>query len=156
MTAAVLQAPAGALRTVCVPVDAFDENLRRLAESMEAAMLDGGGVGLAANQIGANVRLIVIRHQGWRVTMANPVIRQYSKTQQRVDDGCLSVDGGGRRGTTLRALEVFVEWQDLDGAPKRARFKGLRAAILQHEIDHLDGILFIDRLPGGALMRQQA
>lgn len=145
----ILQAPHEDLRTVCAPVTEFGHEVRELARRMLVACRAHEGAGLAANQLGECVRVIVVDYQG-ELAMVNPVIKRRSRTQQRVDDGCLSVERGTLRGITARASEVFVEWQDFAGAAKRGVFKGLRAAIVQHEVDHLDGKLFTDLISRAA------
>lgn len=145
MSEAILQAPDPRLRQVSSPVTEFGPPVTALVARMEAAM--ARGVGLAAIQLGVPLRVVVVGFQG-KVALCNPVIRSRSKAQMRVDEGCLSVEGGARTHWGVRSAEVYAEWQDVDGVPRRGRFKGLRAFILQHEVDHLDGILFTDHLPG--------
>lgn len=148
----ILQDPHPALRTVCAPVTDFGGALDLLCARMvnAAQSLNGPTLrcsGLAANQIGECVRVILVE-DGGRTFMVNPVIVRRSPSVQRVSDGCFSVERGTKRRTTTRAAEIVVEYQDRGGFNKRTRAKGMRAAIIQHEVDHLDGKLFTDLVPG--------
>lgn len=145
----ILQDPHPALRTVCAEVLDFGAPLKAVcAKLLEAAAGCTGSrirvAGLAANQIGECVRVILVE-DGGRTFMANPVIVRATGTQQ-VSDGCMSVNNGLTRRTTTRALNVIVRYQDRDGAHHRRHAAGMRAAVIQHEIDHLDGKLFTDML----------
>jgi peptide deformylase len=144
---AILQDGAPELRTVCAPVTEFGKALapllRRLVDAADSARTPTlRAAGLAANQIGECVRVILIE-DGGRTIMVNPAIVQ-RWGEQRVSDGGLSVDEGRRRATTVRAAEILVTYQDAQGNARRQRCKGFRAAVIQHEVDHLDGILFTD------------
>lgn len=145
---AVYQHPHPALRTVCQPVTEFGAPVRALVAKMDAAMRSGRkvGVGIAANQIGDFRRVILLDPSGRgheRIVMCNPRIVRSAGTQ-RVNDGCLSVDEGTRFAATTRAARIRVEYQDEDGNPRKQKAQSYFAAIIQHEIDHLDGVLFID------------
>lgn len=142
LSTAILQDPHPTLRARALEVVDFPVRAE-LVDTMVQACTESGGAGLAANQIGVLERVILIEHS-CRQFMVNPVIKS-RRGEQRVDDGCLSVAAGARRGVTLRASEVYVEFQDLNGEPRKALARGLRAAIVQHEVDHLDGILWIDK-----------
>lgn len=146
----ILQAGAPELRAVCEPVTDFGADLQAVCEAMHNAATAISTptlrvAGLAANQVGFLKRVIMVEDGGRRF-MVNPVIVQQSETQQRVSDGCFSVARGTKRATTLRAAEILVTWQDRSGKERRTRAKGMRAAIIQHEVDHLDGKLFTDLL----------
>ena len=127
------------------PVAVFDARLEKLVEVMMDVMDRGDGVGLAANQIGVLSRVMVWRHpeSEERYVFVNPQIVEKSEACCTESEGCLSVPG-----TTMpvsRAEEVVVEAQGLKGEPIRAELAGLLARIAQHEIDHLDGHLILDR-----------
>lgn len=141
----ILQDPHPLLRQRAAEVTDFSGIPVVAARLMEACRKTGNGAGLAANQIGVLQRVILIDLNNSGFIMVNPVIKS-RRGEQRVDDGCLSVAGGRRRGVTLRAAEVYVEYQEVDGTPRKKLVKGFRAAVVQHEIDHLDGVLFIDRV----------
>jgi peptide deformylase len=147
----VLQEGAPELRQMCEPVTDFGAELQKLCDRLHraAAAISGPTLkcaGLAANQIG-ELRRVVLIDEGGRTFMVNPVIVQSFGTQ-RVSDGCFSVERGMKRRYTTRAAEILVTYQDRDGKPRRLRCKGFRAAVIQHEVDHLDGKLFTDLLPG--------
>jgi peptide deformylase len=142
----ILQHPHPALRMVAAQVETFDAALADLAAEMLRLMYGAHGVGLAANQVGVLSRLIVLDVSPSRVdpvVMVNPVILKAEDTQM-VRDGCLSVNFGRTFAYTTRAKRIKVAYQDLTGAPRVAKLSGLSAACVQHEVDHLDGKLFID------------
>ncbi len=143
------------LRTKSHKVVKFDDDLKRLAEDMFETMYDAPGVGLAAPQIGLMQRFIVIGipaeidEEGDEIAPAeeyalvNPeIVKAYG--EEEMEEGCLSVPG--YRGWVKRATSVKVKAQDLDGKPLRIRATGYFAEVLQHEIDHLEGVLFVDRI----------
>lgn len=133
------------LREIAAPITDF-EHIPALAGVMLAAMRRATGIGLAAPQIGRSIRLIVAEMNGLTLRMANPVIR-IKRGFQMQPDGCLSVDPKLWGRLVTRAKEILVDYQDVEvGAAKTARLKGAMAFCVQHEIDHLDGILFTDRV----------
>lgn len=150
----VLQEGAPELRAMCEPVTDFGGELQMICERLHQAAAAIGGptlkaCGLAANQLGI-LRRVVLIDEGGRQFMVNPEIIWRSTAEQRVSDGCFSVERGTKRGYTARAAEILVKFQDRTGKDRRLRAKGFRAAVIQHEIDHLDGKLFTDLLPAGA------
>jgi peptide deformylase len=126
------------------PVEAFDATLRRLADDMLETMYDAPGVGLAAPQVGISARFFVFDdgESGPRF-LANPELFDHDG-EGVVDEGCLSIPGPFH--PTSRALRVRARGFDIDGRPVEIRGEGLLARILQHETDHIDGRLYIDRL----------
>jgi peptide deformylase len=135
------------LRERAAEVVAVDEELRRLARSMFDTMYEAEGVGLAAPQVGVARRLIVVdsREDGAEpVALVNPRVAEASAEPDRAEEGCLSIPG--LREVVERPARVTVEALGLDGEPVRIETDGLLARILQHEIDHLDGVLFLDRV----------
>jgi peptide deformylase len=136
------------LRRKAPPIDAFSPRIRDLAEAMFDCMYREAGVGLAAPQVGLETRLFVVDVEddaGARVkrAFANPVIVEQSGAIVG-EEGCLSIPGV--RADVKRAARVVVEAKDETGAPFRLEAEGLLARVIQHETDHLDGILFLDRL----------
>jgi peptide deformylase len=133
------------LRETCRPVERFDEWLRRTADDMMETMYAAPGVGLAANQVGIAMRFFVFDDgDGHRGFVANPEI-SHPKQSVTIDEGCLSIPGPFY--PTERALRVRLRGRDLDGEPIDIRAEELLARIFQHESDHLNGTLYIDRLP---------
>jgi peptide deformylase len=132
------------LRERCRPVERFDEWLRRTADAMVEVMLEAPGVGLAANQVGIAMRFFVYDDgQGNAGFVANPELSDLKK-EETIDEGCLSIPGPFY--PTARALRVRLRGQDLDGRPLDLKAEDLLARIFQHETDHLNGMLYIDRL----------
>ena len=134
-----------ALRRRARPVEAVTLEVRKLIADMIETMYDEVGVGLAAPQVGVSLRLLVVTDAEGRGAQAllNPVITEQGG-QVTAEEGCLSLPG--IFAPVTRAEWVQVEAQDEDGRPVSIGARGFRARVLQHEIDHLDGVLFIDRL----------
>jgi peptide deformylase len=138
------------LRQKAKKIHRFDSSLPKLVEDMFETMHANNGIGLAAPQIAQSIRLFVIEctdtetGKHYKVAMANPEIVK-AEGEQRGVDACLSIPG--YYGVNVRrAARVVVKGQDMRGKPARVSAEGLFAWALQHEIDHLDGILFFDRL----------
>jgi peptide deformylase len=148
MTLPVPPYPAEALRAECreVAPEEFGPELKKLVAEMIETMYEREGVGLAAPQVGRNIRVIVYDVSAERNdpgSLVNP--RIVEKTGGEVsEEGCLSVPG--LRGKVRRATKVVVEGQDLEGRPVSLEAECLAARMFQHECDHLDGVLFCDRL----------
>jgi peptide deformylase len=144
------------LATVCAPVTTFDEQLHTLIADMFASMYAADGVGLAANQIGVDRAVFVYDcpdDQGVHQVgvVCNPVLQELPADERQLDDdaeGCLSVKG--QFSDLARPDRAVVTGQDGDGGPLRVEGAGLLARCLQHETDHLNGMLFIDRLSAKA------
>jgi peptide deformylase len=119
--------------------------IRRTVEDMIETMYDEVGIGLAAPQVGISLRLMVVGHDGGREARAivNPVIAEQGG-EVTAEEGCLSLPG--IFASVTRAEWVRLEGQDLEGQPVSIKARGLAARVFQHEMDHLDGVLFIDRL----------
>jgi peptide deformylase len=135
------------LRQKAEPVAEVDDEIRHLIADMFETMYDADGVGLAAPQVGVSLRVIVVDPRDESVppfALVNPEIVERAEEVERGEEGCLSIPG--LREIVERSARVVVEGLDRDGLPRRIEAEGLVARILQHEIDHLDGILFIDRL----------
>jgi peptide deformylase len=139
------------LRRRASDVTVFDAALRETADLMLGAMEREDGVGLAAPQVGLDMRLLValaMREPGDEeaapVVLVNPEILERSHDTWVYEEGCLSIPG--IRGDVTRPLEIRVRYQDVEGREHTIEAEGMFARILQHEIDHLDGKLFIDYL----------
>jgi peptide deformylase len=136
------------LRTPADQVRAFDGWLATLIRDLEDTVEHPGRAGVAAPQIGVSVRAFSYNVDGVIGHMVNPVIVERSEEVQDGDEGCLSVPGIWA--PTVRAMHCVAEGFDVDGKPLRLEGDGLMARCLQHEVDHLDGRLFLDRLTGEA------
>jgi peptide deformylase len=148
VTVASLQCePSPVLARAAAPVLVFDASLRELAAQMLPVMRLLNGVGLAAPQVGVSLRMFVYEASGVSGVMVNPVIVS-RVAPYHPDEGCLSVPGRFFR--PLRHDVVEVVWQDLDGVSQRGSFTGLLAEIVEHEVDHLDGLLLHQRPQGVA------
>ena len=131
------------LREASAPVAEVTEEVRRLVDDMFETMDAAEGVGLAANQIGRALRIAVVDADGERFAMINPMIVEASGKASE-EEGCLSIPEVYAEVT--RPERVVLEATGRDGARYRLEADGLKARAIQHEIDHLDGILFLDRL----------
>jgi peptide deformylase len=131
------------LRQRSADVQAVDDDVRRIIDDMFETMEAARGVGLAANQVGLARRVAVIDAEGHRFAMVNPVIVE-AEGRATAEEGCLSIPE--IYGDVTRAERVVLEALDREGQPFRLEAEGLTARAIQHEIDHLDGILFLDHL----------
>lgn len=117
--------------------------IKQLMEDMIKTMHKKDGVGLAAPQIGKNVRIIVINTEDGEIFMINPVITKKSFAKEMGEEGCLSVPG--IYGDVNRHKKISCNFTSVDNKKLQIEAKGLLARVIQHELDHLDGILFIDK-----------
>lgn len=131
------------LRTLAEPVRDFDAELRRLVKDLTDTMLEAPGVGLAAPQIGVGLRVFTYYVDDQLGHLINPSLR-LSEEEETDDEGCLSFPGLAF--PTRRAYEVVATGFDMHGEPVTLHGSGQLARCVQHETDHLDGVLFIDRL----------
>jgi peptide deformylase len=131
------------LKTRAAPVETFDESLARLAEEMLATMREREGVGLAANQVGRLKRILVAAVEDQEYVIVNPTIEETARSTEKDLEGCLSIPG--IQVEVERPTAVTVSGQDASGAPLHLEASGLLARVLQHEVDHLDGVLILDR-----------
>lgn len=132
------------LREPAKPVTEFDRRLRTLRDDMVETMYDAPGVGLAGPQVGISLRLFVLDDgETGPLFVANPTLTD-GQGEVLEDEGCLSIPGPYHE--TERFARITCRGQDLDGEPIVMTGEGLLARILQHETDHLDGMLYIDRL----------
>jgi peptide deformylase len=152
----ILLHPDPRLRAVAKPVAAIDAEVARLARDMLETMYDAPGIGLAAPQLGVPLRLVVMdcakgEDEPHRpLVLVNPEITWASDELRPYEEGCLSIPD--HFAEIVRPAEVDLRWTGLDGGERRERFAGLWAVCAQHEIDHLNGRLFIDHL--GPIRRQ--
>jgi peptide deformylase len=132
------------LKSRATPVDRFDEGLRDQVARMGAIMDDAIGVGLAAPQVGLSQRLLVYRvgHESPLIAVVNPEVEWTSKDEEGLEEGCLSLPGVHI--DVDRPIHVRVRAQDEHGDPRLIEASGLEARVLQHEIDHLNGVLILD------------
>ena len=144
----IVKFPDPVLQKPAEPVTVFDAELRKLVDDMFTSMYDAQGIGLAAPQIGISKRLTVIdlsfqKKPEDKIVLINPEVIEI-KGKQVEEEGCLSLPE--IRDRVVRAAEVKVRAQDAEGRPIEVEGTELLARAIQHEIDHLDGILFIFRL----------
>ncbi|WGH79235.1 peptide deformylase [Jannaschia ovalis] len=146
----ILIHPDPRLKQVARPVADLNDELRALADDMLETMYDAPGIGLAAPQVAQGVRLIAldcVKEEGEAprpLIMFNPEITAASDELSTYEEGCLSIPD--QYGEVTRPAEVTVRWIDRDGRERSEDMAGLWATCVQHEIDHLDGKLFIDHL----------
>ncbi len=146
----ILLHPDPRLKKPATRVGVVTPEIRRLADDMLATMYDAPGVGLAAPQVGTPLRLLVmdcVKEAGASprpMALLNPAVTWRSAETCTYEEGCLSIPE--QFADVERPAEVEVAWTDLDGASRSERFAGLWSTCVQHEIDHLDGKLFIDYL----------
>ena len=141
----VIKYPNKILRQKAKPVVDFDDDLKNLAEQIAELMHEDDGIGLAALQVDKNKRLFVVGNKtgsGYQAYV-NPEISFFSKAKQVEEEGCLSLPL--IFGLVSRAKKIHLKYQDLQGKVHKEKIKGFPAVVIQHELDHLDGVLFIDR-----------
>jgi peptide deformylase len=133
-----------ALRLEARPVENFDDDLKRLVARMKRLMVDANGVGLAATQVGVLRRVVVFQEADEEpIALVNPAIVERSDELTTEDEGCLSLQGV--LVPVERAAAVSIEGKDETGAEVRLELAEPDARVVQHEVDHLDGVLIIDR-----------
>ncbi len=156
MKRSILIHPDPRLKKLCAPVPDVSDDLRKLADDMLETMYHAPGIGLAAPQVGVLDRLIVldcVKEEGAEpkpLVMFNPEVLASSDETSSYEEGCLSIPE--QFAEVTRPSEVEVTWMDRDGNARKETFDGLWATCVQHEIDHLNGKLFIDYL--GPMKRQ--
>jgi peptide deformylase len=135
------------LRAVALPVERFDGQLQREAERMGELMHDALGVGLAATQLGVLHRMLVYKAyvDDPLTVLVNPEVQWTSEELETAEEGCLSLPGVHVE--VERPLAVRVRGRDAAGEPLEIEAEGLEARVIQHEVDHLDGVLVLDRIP---------
>ena len=143
------------LRTVCDAVVDFDKPLKRLAKDMTATMKAAKGLGIAAPQVNVNARVIIVtlgfqENDLQYISMVNPEILFASDEKCIGEEGCLSLPG--QFGNVERSEEISVKFFDVKGNEMMLKLERMDARVVQHEIDHLEGILFIDQLVDGVVL----
>jgi peptide deformylase len=144
----ILHFPDPRLRTVAKPVTEFDGNLRQLVSDMFETMYEAPGIGLAATQVNTHIRLLVLdvsENRSRPRCLINPEILE-AEGEEEMDEGCLSVPGFYEK--VRRAEWIRVRAQDQFGETQEFEAEGLEAVCIQHEMDHLEGKLFVDYLSG--------
>jgi peptide deformylase len=133
------------LKSSATPVDRFDDSLRRQVGRMAGIMEDAVGIGLAAPQLGISQRLLVYRvgPDAPVIALANPELEWSSEEVEPGEEGCLSIPGVAV--DVERPVHVRVHAQDEQGERRLVEASGLEARVIQHEMDHLDGVLMLDR-----------
>ena len=157
----ILQIGNPILRRSSLKITHFDGTLAKLVDDMVETMQEANGVGLAAPQIGVSRRLIIVEmpdnedypHPGERWVMCNPEIVKASRETTVGQEGCLSV--AGYVGMVERAEAITVRGQDIKGRKVRVKADGYLARAFQHEIDHLNGVLYVDLAQTGSIMTVQ-
>jgi peptide deformylase len=145
----IITAPDPRLKTVSQPVDRVDDDLRKLMDDMLETMYDAPGIGLAAIQVGVPKRVLVMdiaEEDGKQnpLYFVNPEIVTESDDYTIYNEGCLSLPD--QYAEVERPAEITVRYLDYEGEPREMQATGLLATCLQHEMDHLEGILFVDHL----------
>jgi len=143
----ILEFPDPRLRTVAKPVESVDDSIRTLVDDLFETMYDAAGIGLAATQVNVHKRVIVMdisdaEGEPQPRVFINPTVTILGEEKRDYDEGCLSVPGFYE--TVSRAEHIVVTALDRDGKPFELKPDGLLAVCIQHEIDHLDGKLFVD------------
>jgi len=146
----IVKYPSDILLQKLQPVENFDSDLKYIVKDMFETMYAYNGIGLAANQVGINKRIVVVdvslreERKVLPIALINPQIVNYSKKKQVAEEGCLSFPGFFEK--VVRSLSVEVEYYDINGKRQRIIAEGLLARVLQHEIDHINGIVFVKRM----------
>ena len=146
----IIVAPDPRLKVISEPVAVVDDSIRSLLDDMLASMYDAVGIGLAAIQVGINKRIVVIDvvddkgEQGNPVFLINPEITWTSNDDRVHEEGCLSLPE--HYAEVVRPDEVRVTYLDRDGVEQELHAAGILSTCVQHELDHLDGILFVDHI----------
>ena len=148
MIRTILKFGAPELQRESEPVETFDRELRDLAQDMLETMYAAPGIGLAAPQVGVNVRLLVVdisagEERGNQIILVNPEILE-TEGEQKGEEGCLSIPGF--TAMVDRPQRIRIAGQDLRGEPFEMTAQDLLARALCHEVDHLDGVLYLDRI----------
>lgn len=137
--------PQKILRQKAKSISQFNDDLKKLAEDMAEIMYNDNGIGLAAPQVSQSIRMVVVGQSNRRSYQVyiNPQITFKSDDSSISEEGCLSLPG--IFGLVKRSKKIHIKYYDLEGKKYSVKIKGVTAIVLQHELDHLDGILFIDR-----------
>ncbi|XP_009334098.2 peptide deformylase 1B, chloroplastic/mitochondrial [Pyrus x bretschneideri] len=150
----IVEYPDPILRAKNKRIDSFDDNLKNLVDEMFDVMYKTDGIGLSAPQVGINVQLMVFnpvgeRGEGEEIVLVNPRVTRYSQKTRPFNEGCLSFPG--IYADVVRPETVKIDARDIKGARFTVSLSGLPARVFQHEFDHLQGVLFFDRMSEGVL-----
>ncbi len=145
----VVKVPAQILRQKAQAVEKLGAKHQKLIDEMIRVMRQANGIGLAAPQVGAGLRVIVIAPDEKPIPLVNPTVVEVSEEEVPGEEGCLSIPG--LYGDVMRPLDVVVEGQDRRGKRVVYEMNGLAARVVLHEIDHLDGVLFTDKVDPATL-----
>lgn len=132
------------LRTISDPVLKFDKELKKLVKNMQETVTAKNGLGLAAPQVGVNKRVFLMKIGNQFLTVINPQIISFSQETEIAEEGCLSLPDIW--GNVPRAKAIVLEFQNIKGQKQVLQFEDMEAREAQHEFDHLDGVLFTDKL----------
>lgn len=132
------------LRQKSVPVEKFDKKFKTFIKEMEETLVEAKGLGLAAPQVGVNKRIFLVKIKDSIIPMINPEIISFSDENVIDEEGCLSLPNIW--GQVERPQDVTVRYFDINGKPKTLKLSGLEAREVFHEYDHIEGILFTDKL----------
>ena len=135
----IIKAPNPILNTICIEVDPTDNGTHALAEELVETMISARGQGLAAPQIGLNLRVFCMKYGGGSLVLCNPKITRRGNQMVTDIEGCLSIPGVRVRVTRHKIIEV--QFTTLDGESKKLKLRNMDARCAQHEIDHLNGVL---------------
>jgi peptide deformylase len=146
------------LRQPAKRINKVDDEVRQLAKEMLQTMYSEDGIGLAAPQVGVHKQLIVIDCELDNPTtpplvLINPTVKQQSRDMCVIQEGCLSIPGVFLDVTRPEVIEV--SYKDENGRPQKLTAKGLLARVIQHEMDHLNGVMFVDRVDNALLLNQE-
>lgn len=146
----IVKYPSDILKQKLLPVENFNSDLKYIVRDMFETMYAHNGIGLAANQVGINKRIVVVdislkgEKKVLPIALINPEITYQSKKKQIAEEGCLSFPGFFDK--ISRSVSIEVEYYDINGKKQKILAEGLLARVLQHEIDHINGITFIERM----------
>lgn len=141
----IIKYPNSILRKTAEKVVSFDNKIKEISEEMYRIMKKSEGIGLAGPQVNINKRIIIVgnlSNEEYNVYI-NPEITSFSDGKEISEEGCLSLPN--IFGLVKRSKKIYLKYNDLEGNKIKEKIKGLKAIVIQHEIDHLNGILFIDR-----------
>ncbi|MGB0563138.1 MAG: peptide deformylase [Spirulinaceae cyanobacterium] len=146
------------LRQGAKRVAKVDDSIRKLAREMLQTMYSSNGIGLAAPQVAVNKQVIVIDHQpdeaaNEPLILVNPKIIRASKGLCTAEEGCLSIPSVFL--DVVRPQAIEVSYKDENGRPQKRRVDGLLARVIQHEMDHLEGVLFVDRVQNSLMLAEE-
>ena len=146
------------LRQPCKRVTKIGPDVRQLAREMLQTMYSEDGIGLAAPQVGVNKQMLVVDPEPDNaatpaLVLINPVIRKFSKEQGIAQEGCLSIPKVFL--DVIRPMQIEVSYKDEQGRPQRLIADDLLARVIQHEMDHLNGVMFVDRVDNALLLNQE-